>query len=166
VSTALPLLDPYPDFLAELKAHRQWLCYKLQPSEKRPGKMDKIPMRADRPGQHAASTRPGEWTDYATAVNAAQTVREYAGVGYVFVEQRGIVGVDLDDCLRADGTLLDWARPIVTLLRGAYMEVSPSGSGLHIIARGTLPPGRRRRGDIEMYSTGRFFTVTGQRYHG
>jgi len=41
--------------------------------------------------------------------------------------------------------------------------VSPSGTGLHVLIEGTLPGDRNRRGDLEVYETARFFTVTGDR---
>ena len=47
-----------------------------------------------------------------------------------------------------------------------YAEITPSRRGLHIWARGILPPGRRRKGKIEMYDTGRYFTVTGWHLEG
>ena len=43
----------------------------------------------------------------------------------------------------------------------SYAEYSQSGTGIHIIARGELPGGRRRKGDVEMYQNGRFFVMTG-----
>jgi hypothetical protein len=43
----------------------------------------------------------------------------------------------------------------------SYTEASPSGTGIHIIIRGALPPGRRLQGLVEMYDTARFFTMTG-----
>jgi primase-polymerase (primpol)-like protein len=46
---------------------------------------------------------------------------------------------------------------------GSYAEVSPSGTGVKVFVRGKLPPGRRRKGQIEMYDRGRFFTTTGHR---
>lgn len=42
-----------------------------------------------------------------------------------------------------------------------YAEQSQSGNGIHLICRGTLPPGGRRKGKIEMYDSGRFFIMTG-----
>src|SRR5699024_2621495 len=51
---------------------------------------------------------------------------------------------------------------------GSYSEISPSGNGIHIIAKGELPKGGRRKGKIEVYDSGRFFTVTGNQlgdYH-
>src|SRR5262249_32924085 len=44
---------------------------------------------------------------------------------------------------------------------GGYTETSVSGTGVHIICRGALPPGRRRKGRIEMYECARYFVVTG-----
>jgi hypothetical protein len=44
--------------------------------------------------------------------------------------------------------------------------VSPSGTGVKLFAEGQVPPGGNRRGKIEFYSRGRYFTVTGQRLDG
>ena len=44
----------------------------------------------------------------------------------------------------------------------SYAEVSQSGTGIHIICKGSLPEGGRRRGKVEMYDSGRFFVMTGQ----
>ncbi|WP_238994039.1 phage NrS-1 polymerase family protein, partial [Halobellus captivus] len=43
----------------------------------------------------------------------------------------------------------------------SYTEVSPSGTGYHVLITGALPEGRNRRGSVELYDTARFFTVTG-----
>ena len=43
------------------------------------------------------------------------------------------------------GELTDWVQPIVAMFDGCYIEVSPSGTGLHIIVLGTLPTGKGRR---------------------
>jgi putative DNA primase/helicase len=75
------------------------------------------------------------------------------------------VGVDLDDCLDEFGEVADWAQEIVRELN-SYTEITPSGRGLHIWAKGTLPPGGRKRGPVEMYDQGRFFTVTSDHWDG
>ena len=41
------------------------------------------------------------------------------------------------------------------------MEVSQSGTGIHAIFKGKIPGKRRRKGNYEMYQTGRFFALTG-----
>jgi len=75
----------------------------------------------------------------------------------------GLVGIDLDHCRDPEtGAIEEWAQTIIDRLR-CYAEGSPSGTGVHILCRGELPPGRRRKGHVEMYSEGRFFTITGLR---
>jgi putative DNA primase/helicase len=46
-------------------------------------------------------------------------------------------------------------------MMGSYAEYSVSGTGIHIIAKGKLPVGGRRKGNVEMYDSGRFFAMTG-----
>lgn len=75
-----------------------------------------------------------------------------------------LVCIDLDHAL-VDGELTGWAREIVSQLPRTYIEVSPSGAGLHIWGYGTVGRGRRiRRGDacVEIYDRGRYITVTGE----
>ena len=43
----------------------------------------------------------------------------------------------------------------------SYSEISQSGKGIHIICKGNLPKNGRRKGNVEMYETGRFFVMTG-----
>jgi primase-polymerase (primpol)-like protein len=45
-----------------------------------------------------------------------------------------------------------------------YAEVSPSGTGVHVIVRGAAP--NRQDGKVEAYSSGRYFTVTGRAISG
>ncbi|MDD1728839.1 MAG: phage/plasmid primase, P4 family, partial [Methanospirillum sp.] len=45
---------------------------------------------------------------------------------------------------------------------GSYAEVSPSGTGVHAICRGVIPGERHRGNKREMYSSGHYFTMTGQ----
>ena len=73
------------------------------------------------------------------------------------------VGVDLDNVRDPDsGHVEPWAETIIRNL-DSYTELSPSGCGFHIWVRATLPPGGNRKGRLEMYGGGRYFTVTGQR---
>jgi hypothetical protein len=79
----------------------------------------------------------------------------------VFDPEAGIVGVDLDNCRDADSEEIEkWAVDIIDRL-DSYTEISPSGTGIHVLVKGELPPGRNRREDIEIYDRDRFFTVTG-----
>jgi len=71
--------------------------------------------------------------------------------------------VDLDHCREPpEGEVEPWASGIVERL-DSYAEVSPSGTGIRIIAKGTLPPKGRKNGHFEIYETGRYLTFTGQK---
>ena len=74
--------------------------------------------------------------------------------------------IDLDKVRDPEtGQTEEWARQIV-LEVNSYTELSPSGTGYHILVRGTLPPGANRRGRVEMYDGKRYITVTGQHIAG
>jgi hypothetical protein len=107
------------------------------------------------------SNEPGTWTGVEMTLNAVETA-DADGVGFVFTDDDPIVGVDLDDCRDPEsGTIEEWARDVISWL-DSYAEVSPSGTGLHVIAEGELPEGRSGEDNVEMYETIRFFTVTGE----
>jgi len=75
-------------------------------------------------------------------------------------------GVDLDGCLDPEtGEIEGWAQEIIDEL-DSYAEISPSGTGVHVLVRGSLPPGRNRKGRFEAYDQGRYFTVTGRHLAG
>jgi putative DNA primase/helicase len=100
---------------------------------------------------------------------AAECVRRglARGIGYEF-DGNGIYGVDLDHVLDEDGTLTPEAKEVADKL-DSYTEISPSGSGLHLFV---FAPGanitRHRKKDcfLEIYTEGRYFTVTGDAYGG
>ncbi|ELY72164.1 hypothetical protein C488_15382 [Natrinema pellirubrum DSM 15624] len=96
-----------------------------------------------------------------------ETALEYAdsgdadGVGFVFTDDDPIVGVDLDDCRNPETRDIDDLAVDIIERLDSYTEISPSGTGFHVLIEGELPDGRNRRGSIELYDTARFFTVTG-----
>lgn len=138
----------------ELRERRQWVVWRREP---RGEKVTKVPYCA-RTGGPASSTDPKTWATFAKALSAS---RRFDGVGFVFTAQDPYVGVDLDECRDPEtGAVAPWAQEIVDRLH-SYTEVTPSGAGVHIICRGALPPGRRKAGQVEMYDSGRFFTMTG-----
>lgn len=114
-------------------------------------------------GTAASSTDPTTWATFAQALAALRDpALQLDGIGRVVTAGEGLVGVDLDKCIAADGTIAPWAHEIVQQL-DSYTEHSPSGRGLRVWVHGTLPPGRRKKGQIEVYSDVRYFTVTGAR---
>ncbi|MCL4296227.1 MAG: hypothetical protein KJ077_10885 [Anaerolineae bacterium] len=147
--------------LPEMAALPQWIGYKLRPS-RRPNKLDKLPINP-RTGGLAMTNNAETWGTFEAACKAVSR-HQLDGIGFVFTLAAGIIGVDLDSCI-VDDQMQPWASQIVAEL-DSYTEVSPSGSGVHILLRGTLPPTGCKAGRIEVYSWGRFFTVTGQLWSG
>jgi primase-polymerase (primpol)-like protein len=83
----------------------------------------------------------------------------------VFTEQDPYCGIDLDECRNDAGQFTPQALGILDRLN-SFAELSPSGRGLHILVKAKLPAGRRRNDGIEMYDSGRYFTVTGKHIAG
>jgi putative DNA primase/helicase len=135
----------------QLKARPQWVVWKAVGD-----KPDKVPHSA-RTGRMASSTDLLTWGTFQEALEAYEN-RDYAGIGFVFSSADPYTGIDLDDCVDADGEIAGWALEIVRYF-DSYTELSATGTGLHVIVRGEIP--NRRKGEVEVYSSKRFFTVTG-----
>ncbi|MBT2600904.1 MULTISPECIES: phage/plasmid primase, P4 family [unclassified Oceanobacillus] len=148
----------------ELKELKQWCCFKLQ---QRNGKTTKIPVDANT-GGHGKSNDESTWSSFDTALGAINKFN-CDGLGFFF--KPPYYGIDIDD-IQSDIERYrneDHDNNIVSEfidIMESYAEVSPSGNGIHIIAKGDLPEGGRRKGNIEMYDSGRFFTMTGNHIGG
>lgn len=143
-------------FPAELLSLPQWVAWRI---DERDGKPTKLPINA-RTGRLALSNAPSTWATFDEVLPYARA--HEMGAGFVFAATDPYAGLDLDRCI-VDGRILPWAWAMVQAL-DSYTEVSPSGTGLKVIVKATLPPGRRGWGDGHgMYDRARFFTLTGYR---
>jgi len=151
----------------ELKALPQWVVWR---EEIREGKKTKVPYQPRNPKRKASSTKPDTWGTFEQALNVAKT-NGFGGIGYVFSVEDPYCGVDLDHCRDpVTGEIAQWAWEIIRRLN-SYTEISPSGTGVHILIEGTVPPGGNSKGlpgggKVEMYSQGRYFTMTGHHLGG
>lgn len=152
----------YPENIPQdLRDLYQWVCWK---SQERNGKFTKVPF-SPQTGTLAATSDPRTWSDFNTACHVFEQ-GGYDGIGFVFTKNDPYCGIDLDKCRDPDtGIIEPWAQAIIEKLN-SYTEISPSGQGVHIIIESQLPEGQRRRGQIEMYETGRYFTMTGHHLDG
>jgi putative DNA primase/helicase len=146
---------------ADLRSRRQWVVWRR---ERRGGKETKVPYQAASPRARASSTASDTWAPFEKAV-AVVARGEADGAGFVFYEEDPFCGVDLDGC-RSEGGELNAAAAAIVAELDSYTELSPSGSGVHVIVRARLDGGRCRRGPVEMYDRGRYFTITGARLAG
>ena len=116
----------------------------------------KVPLRADGGGL-ASSTNPSTWTTW----DQARDSKVGVGLGYVLAGD-GIVCLDLDRCIDEAGRIAGWAQEILDRCPPTWVEVSPSGTGLHIWGRGRVGTGRViRRGEaaVEVYDRGRYIAL-------
>jgi hypothetical protein len=166
----------------ELKSCPHWVLWKR---EDRKGKITKVPLQKN--GKYAKSDDPKTWCSFEDAIKALPFKDLGAdGIGFMFTRD-SFTGIDLDHCY--DQFPDNWAFYFLNRLN-SYAEISPSGTGIHIIVKGSIPEGRTGAkkhitykdvakfpqcttdkcytcGDvaddaaIEIYSEGRFFTITG-----
>jgi len=144
----------------ELRTADQFVCWC---EEDRDGDITKVPYSVH--GGRASSTNPKTWAPFEAAITYAEE-HSMAGVGFVFTEDDPYAGIDIDKCRNAEtGVVEPWARKIVAAF-DSYTEISPSGTGLHIFVKATLPGPNHRKGPLEMYESGRYFTLTGEHLGG
>jgi len=159
---------------ADLRSLPHWVVWAYRKRED--GKLTKVPFQALNPQSKASSTDPATWASADEALACYEAHSDYAklnpqpwlsGVGVVMTPDMGMVGVDLDDVRNpATGEIQAWALEVVKDLN-TYTEVSPSGCGLRLFARGTLEHlSGRKRDQVEMYTDGRYLTITGAHLAG
>lgn len=151
-----------------LKRNASFCVWKL---EKRSGRPTKVPYNP-RTGAMAKTNDPSTFADFNTAMKA-YAIGGWDGIGYRVSE--GIGAIDIDHCIREDGSLNDVAASILGIFSAAYFERSPSGTGLRGFFK--LSPDfaydktvyyiNNRKHGLEVYlpgTTNRFVTVTGDMF--
>ena len=115
-------------------------------------------------GCGAKAGQPETWGTFEQAYRHVE-LGTCKGVGFEFADGGGLVGVDLDHCRDKDsGEITSSLACEIIRSFHSYTEVSPSGTGIHIICRGRLPGPGLHRDKVEMYDSGRYFTVTGKQF--
>lgn len=149
----------------ELRAYKSWVLWRLE--EKESGtKPTKVPYSVS--GYPASVNSPSSWCDFDSAVSMLnQHPDHFAGIGFVLSENDPFAFIDLDDpddetksYDPATRTAIMERHRLIHELFDSYSELSPSGKGLHILCKGSVAQGRKRA-QVEVYSTQRFMTVTG-----
>ena len=137
----------------EMKGTRRWVLWK---KAERDGRTTKIPVDAQT-GMGAKSNDPNTWVTFQEAQEAFRRMSGMSGLGFML--GNGFFGVDIDHAKGNPELIAEFVEALPS-----YSEVSQSGEGLHIVCKGSLPEGPRRKGTIEMYDSARFFALTGRVY--
>ena len=152
--------DAIPD---ELKERDQWLQWDTSAD---------TPRRPHWNGDFTISwSDPDAWHSFEEAKRSAELIDSW-GIGYVMALENadfdGEYGcIDIDNGLDENGRPKEWLPDLTEFIEsGAYIERSPSGTGLHIPVIGYEPPpwwADCQRGDHEGvdYLTNKFCTFTG-----
>lgn len=119
----------------------------------------------------AKAGQPDTWGELSSAVKNVKD-KKALGIGFQF-NGDGLWGVDLDHAIDPESRKIElWAREIISEL-DTYTEISPSGTGFHLIARAPGFEAERHKkavdkssGVVEMYGTDRYFTITANIFDG
>lgn len=138
----------------ELKELNQWVGWFWKKLGK---KWTKVPQSL-KDHQLASSDNPDTWASFSVTTGRDR-------IGFMFSAEDPYCGIDIDSCVDpATGKINRTAQNIIDAF-SSYSEISPSGTGVKIFVKGSLPGPRRKNPEknIEMYDSGRFFTLTGNR---
>jgi len=144
----------------ELKDLKNWGLYKLIWKPER-NKFTKIPYQVN--GNPGKSNAPETWVTFDEAKRAMEEL-QLDGLAFFFSD--GYVGIDIDN-IKDDieryvqGDITDNIVHDFVSHTQSYAETSVSGNGIHIIVRADYPGSKHRHANVEMYSEGRFFALTG-----
>ena len=157
----------------EIKKLPQWILWRYEIVTKKNGEKDvsKPPKWLD--GDLVANSKSTDRSTWKTFENAVYDIEkankrmtpEYTidGVGFVFVEGSGYVGIDIDDCV-VDGHIKQWGLEIILSMPQTYWEYSPSGTGVKGIVKAVKKTDKCSKkyhdGKIELFSKERYFTIT------
>jgi primase-polymerase (primpol)-like protein len=154
-----PQFDSIP---VELRSLRNWILWRYEPPNRPDNpKWRKVPCNVNGDRIDAAN-RNVNWTTFDDA-RAAYQRGAFDGIGFAFDGEIGpdgltYIGIDFDHCYNGDAIVLRQQARIKRL--DSYTELSPGGSGCHCICRGK--PLTLKTGDVEIYSSRRYFTFTGR----
>ncbi len=138
----------------------------------RKGRWTKPPYMAAKPSAPATTNSPTTWSTYELAAETAVAAKA-DGIGFALLDTP-FAAIDLDHCV-ADDNIDQWAQEWVDKANGAYVERTPSGTGLRIIGLGAgeklhrkfAIENAREGAAIELYQNcERYITITGVQIAG
>lgn len=137
----------------KLKELDQWICWRKDG--------DRKPPINPRSGRYIDGTDEKNWLSFDRAVECWHRIAGVRGIGFCLSRDDDITLVDIDSCVSGTSIQDDEAIDIVTTL-SSYTELSPSGSGLHILVKGDIPTyGTSSKYSVELYDANKYFTYTG-----
>jgi len=137
------------------------ICKLVDKFDKKTGKTKKTKVPVHPSGLYAHSPKdPAIWLSADAAIKMLNEMDDpnYL-LGFWFSDKDPYFFLDVDGAYDEEaGTWNEYAQDMINRFPGAAVEVSQSGSGLHIIGRGSCPPHGTRyvKGGLELYTHSRF----------
>jgi len=157
-----PVWDNIP---ADLAARQQWLLWKFEQKEgkAKPGKIPYYVMGGRRTGGQ------GEDRDRQRLATLAVVRRAYerggwAGVGFAFLPDDGLIGIDIDGAIDLETGAVSERCAAIIKACNSFTEYSPSGKGVHIIVQGQTDTNKSNDIGLEVFCKSQFFTFTANRF--
>ena len=163
-------LNNLPESLQPLTKERRWVLWKYEDGKN--GKKTKVPYQALNPNKKAACDKFNTWSSYEETLD---TVDQADGIAYCLQGDCKVSALDLDKCLN-DGQLEEWVLEFIERAPTAYLEVTPSGTGIRIIGlsdgekihrsfKGVRHGFKSESEGVEVYRKAeRFITITGEEF--
>lgn len=139
----------------ELREFRQWCSWKYE-NRGNSSKLTKTPY-SPISGLMIDVTNP---VNLCTFEEAIKNLHFFSGIGFSLLPTDPFCFIDFDTT--TDPREIEFQKQVLASF-DTYSEISPSGTGLHLICKASLPSGRRC-GATEIYTSGRYMAMTGNVY--
>jgi len=159
-----PVWDSIP---ADLAARQQWLLWKFEAKEgqAKPGKIPYYVSGGRRTGGQG-DDRDRQRLATLAVVRRAFERGGWSGVGFAFLPDDGLIGIDIDGAIDPDSGQVSERCAAIIAACGSFTELSPSGKGVHIIVQGTTETNKSNDIGLEVFCGRQFFTFTANRFPG
>lgn len=152
------LVEGWSNISETLAEIPQWMPCKFGQTKEN-GRFTKQP--CDENGISTDWTNPNHWRTLAETIEIAQP--QGLGIGLVLTPSRGIVCIDIDNCI-TNGISNHPAQQLLHRF-DSLAEISVSGSGLHIFIRAKKPDSRCKVDGVEIFDR-KFIAITGDYISG
>jgi len=153
----------------ELRGRAQWLIWRFEPNPKKPeGKPLKVPYYISGAKRTGGQGEPRDRARLAVfdAAVAASSRLGYDGIGFAFLPDDGLIGIDLDNMIDpATGEVSERCLAIIKEC-DSYTEYSPSKKGVHIFVLGSTETFKSNKIGVEVFCNAQYFTFTGDHVSG
>lgn len=164
-------MDHLPGAFSAMAAYSQFIVTQLVPDSKHPGKTKKFPYNVAE-GEVGSAHDPALWMTAQEAIQIANAWgglqdtphgKQGFGVGFVLTEHDPFWFIDIDNAT-VDGQWIDQAATLCGAVQGCAVELSQSGTGLHLIGSASARFEHRCKNPdmhADLYTEGRFIALTG-----